>query len=172
MTFSTWSFFSKILFSMWEENIKFKTFRMLYFKEIIVLEEVIEARYASYRNELHEFARKPVCYSSGCEYSKSATWKLSLNGPTVVLVSVVGAGKLGWVSDTLTRMELTSKLKLRYTIELRTVITAETLGHFFFIKSIWQELKDHLLNQSELLELGNQFNIVTKNTKTLLIMIS
>ena len=46
---------------------------MLYFKEIIVLEEVIEARHASYRNELHEFARKPVCYSSGCEYSKSAT---------------------------------------------------------------------------------------------------
>ena len=41
----------------------------VYFKEIIVLEEVIEARYASYRNELHEFARKPVCYSSGCEYS-------------------------------------------------------------------------------------------------------
>ena len=28
---------------MWEENLKFKTFRMLYFKEIIVLEEVTEA---------------------------------------------------------------------------------------------------------------------------------
>ena len=121
MTFSACSFLDHLIpFSMGEENMTFADLLHVISNEFKVLEDRIDVRFASYRNELQELAREQVtrenfdisdlpCGSAptvGCTEQPS---------PTVVRTAGVGSdtqGEFQTLKDSFSRLKLPSEIKL------------------------------------------------------------
>ena len=107
-------------FSMGEENIIFADRAHVISKEFKVLEDKIDAKFASYRIDLHELAREPVTRENldmfdlpgGCAPTVGCAEQPS---PTVVRAAGVGSdtqGEFQPLKDSLSRLKLPSELKL------------------------------------------------------------
>ena len=105
---------------MGEENITFADLSHVISKEFKVLEDKIDAKFASYRNELQELAREPVTRENldisdlprGSAPTVGCTEQPS---PTVVHAAGVGSdtqGEFQTLKDSLSRLKLPSELKL------------------------------------------------------------
>lgn len=105
---------------MGEENITFADLSHVISKEFKVLEDKIDAKFASYRNELQELAREPVTRENldisdlprGSAPTVGCTEQPS---PTVVRAAGVGSdtqGEFQTLKDSLSRLKLPSELKL------------------------------------------------------------